>query len=122
MLPTTTPHTWTTTSAWFAAAPSRTPTSRTLLLVDLSATGYFGLDRVVDLLVGRCDGAEVVRFRRTGLFYDRTRDLEDDIRRRFRRHDRVVVITEGQQLEKSLSSALWALSLFEAGEQELWPW
>jgi hypothetical protein len=97
-----------------------------------------------------CERAEIVR---------RRDDLRQVVRKRFRlRHDRVVVITENQQLDRPLSwsvpwwvplhvwdlsdrdtqwasvsrhryrycgdreNALWALSLFEAGEQGLWPW
>lgn len=58
---------------------------------------------------------------------------------RHRRHDRVLAITWGQELDQSLSRSVprnvplhvwdlsdrdtqWALALFEAGEQGLWRW
>jgi hypothetical protein len=121
----------------------------TLLLADLGAVERFGFAETVDLVASRCERAELVRH---------SDDPRNVVRRRFRRHDRILVITEGQELDRSLSWAvprnvplhLWdlsdretqwaavsrhryryyaksgnagrALSLFEAGEQGLWPW
>ncbi|MFI6102279.1 hypothetical protein ACIA8G_42580 [Lentzea sp. NPDC051213] len=128
-----------------AAPPAPRLAGHTLLVADPLA------DETVELVARHCERAEIVRWRRD--------DLRQVVRKRFRlRHDRVVVITENQQLDRPLSwsvpwwvplhvwdlsdqdtqwasasrhryrhygvtdNALWALSLFEAGEQGLWPW
>ncbi|WP_329787864.1 hypothetical protein V1227_24590 [Lentzea sp. DG1S-22] len=141
-------------------APSPLPriTGHTLLLVDLHAAERYGFEETVEAVVRRCDRAEVVRFRGYGLPHDRRRRLLEVVRKRLRRHDRVLLVTEAQPLDGELSGAVpayvplhvwdlgeqgteWAsvsrhryrhrgdpagapraLSLFEAGEQGLWPW
>lgn len=131
---------------------------RTLLLADLQAVERHGFEETVEALLSRCEQADVVRFRRHEISPERERALPEVVRRSFRRHDRVVVITESQQLDRPLSrsvrrnvplhvwdlsdrdtewasvsrhryrhsgatgGALRALVLFEAGEQDLWPW
>lgn len=134
----------------------------TLVLADLNAVERYEFGQTVELAASRCERVEVVRWRRERLPHHRSNDLDRVVRRRFRilfrRHDRVLVITEDQQLDRPLSwslpwhvplhvwdlsdrdtqwasvsrhryrhhghreHALWALSLFEAGEQGLWPW
>ncbi|SFR30095.1 hypothetical protein SAMN04488564_12810 [Lentzea waywayandensis] len=128
---------------WKPTLPRPRLTGHTLLVTGLVA------HQTVELVASRCDQAEIVRG---------ADDLRKVVRGRFRRHDRVVVVAEGQELDRPLSwsvprnvplhvwdlagrevqwaavsrhryrhdgtkeGALWALSLFEAGEQELWPW
>ncbi|MFS8102075.1 hypothetical protein LFM09_33615 [Lentzea alba] len=147
---------------WKPPAPPlpRLP-GHTLLLAELDAVEWFEFDETVELVASRCERAEIVRWRRERSYHPREPDeLRKVVRERFRRrrHDRVLVITQGQELDRSLSSsvprnvplhvwdlsdrntqwasvsrhryrhdgtkdaALWALSLFEAGEQGLWPW
>ena len=131
---------------------------RTLMLVDLQAVERCGFEDTVEAVVRRCERAEVVRFLRPRLPHDRQRGLLEVVRKRFRRHDRLLLVTEAQPLDGELSGAVpgcvplhvwdlgekdlsWAsvsrhryrhrgdpvrapraLSLFEAGEQGLWPW
>jgi hypothetical protein len=147
------------------SAPPREPprlAGHTLVLADLCAVERWRFGGTIDLLASRCERAEVVRWRRERLPHHRSNDLDRVVRTRFRillrQHDRVLVITEDQQLDRLLSwslpwhvplhvwdlsdrdtqwasvsrhryrycgdreNALWALSLFEAGEQGLWPW
>ncbi|ANZ36422.1 hypothetical protein BBK82_10465 [Lentzea guizhouensis] len=140
------------------AAPPPRISGHTLLLADLTAVERYGAEGIVETVLGRCERAEAVRFRRHGVAPERERALLKVVRTRYRRHDRVVVITESQQLDRSLSRSVprnvplhvwdlddrdaeWAsvsryryrhdgtkagcqraLGLFEAGEQELWPW
>jgi hypothetical protein len=134
----------------------------TLVLADLRAVERYGFGQTVELVASACERAEVVRWQRERLPHHRSNDLNRTVIQRyrtlFRRHDRVLVITEDQQLDRPLSwslpwhvplhvwdlsdrgtqwasvsrwryrhrgdreNALWALSLFEAGERGLWPW
>lgn len=80
----------------------------TLVLADLGAVERFSFGETVELLASRCERAEIVRWRRERQYYLRhSDDLRKVVRKRFRRrHDRVLVITEDQQLDRSLS---WAV-------------
>ncbi|SEQ19588.1 hypothetical protein SAMN05216188_102363 [Lentzea xinjiangensis] len=88
--------------------PPRLPRvpGRTLLLADLTAVERYGFEDTAETVLTRCERADVVRFRRHGLPTDRERALLKVVRRSFRRHDRVVVITESQQLDRSLSRSV----------------
>ncbi|TWP48714.1 hypothetical protein FKR81_27770 [Lentzea tibetensis] len=73
----------------------------TLVLIDTAA----GFERGADLLASNCEHAQIVRWRRGGGFLRRD-DVVRVIRKWFRRHDRVVVVTGEQDIDGPLHRAV----------------